>query len=90
MEYDLVIERVTQYGPLSFKVQHRALTDRSGGYTVWPSRMIEPQGMSLYTVATLVLKRRLGFAEANRLKEACEKAWGENAQGLNYNILPRP
>jgi hypothetical protein len=90
MEYDLVIERVTQYGSLSFKVQHQTLTDRYGGYTVWPSKMIRSQGMSLYTVATLVLKRNLGFAEANRLKEACEKAWGTDAQGLNYNVLPRP
>lgn len=90
MEYDLVIEKVTHYGVCSFKVQHHDLTDRQRGFAIWPEQMPELSVMTIRPVATLVLKRKLGFAEANRLKEACEKAWGKDARGLNYNILPRP
>ncbi len=94
MEYDLLIEKVglgpEQYSFCSFKVQHRALTERQGDFEIWPAQMPELSDMSIRPIATLVLKRKLGFAEANRLKEACEKAWGKDARGLNYNFLPHP
>jgi hypothetical protein len=37
---------------------------------------------------SLVLKRNMGYAEAQRMKERCEKAWGNMGYGLNYERLP--
>jgi hypothetical protein len=86
MEYDLIMLR--GHVPETFVVQHSDLTDRQGGKAIWPDKMPELPEMSVRSVATLILKRGMGYAEAQRMKERCERAWGKYGYGLNYTRLP--
>ncbi len=83
MEYDLILEQGR-----GFAVWNRAVTDRMGVRVVWPERMPDRNEMVVFSTPTLVLKRRMGYAEAQRMKERCEKAWGKLGYGLNYERLP--
>ena len=78
MQYDLIF--VLNKG---FTVQNRILTNRS--IAVWPAKMLERTDL---VPPSLVLKRNIGYAEAQRMKERCEKAWGKMGYGLNYEQLP--
>lgn len=83
MEFDLIL-----MAGLGFTVQNRALTDRMGKLSIWPEKMPERNELTVWSIPTLVLKRGMGYAEAQRMKERCEKAWGKLGYGLNYERLP--
>lgn len=86
MEFDLILEQ-TQWEQ-RFVVQNRKLTDNYGNFAVWPARMPKRGELAICTIATLVLRREMGYAEAQRMKERCEQAWGITGIGLNYANLP--
>jgi len=82
--YDLILENYGFGG--NFVVQNEILTEKTN-FAVWPKKM-PSQPVSVCGRAILVLKRKLGYAEAQRMKERCEAAWGAMGHGLNYDQLP--